>query len=147
MATVRSHVFVVRDGRILALQQAQGWRWWELPGGGLEIGEDAAQAAVRETLEEAGLSIDAPELLRAWSYRNSRDCEVPCYAYAASALSGDVRLSDEHSAYEWMTIDAYVERSCAELITAASPPFARLFLAGIRENCFLFREWLRIRGA
>ena len=103
--TVRSHVFIVRDGKILVLQQAHGWRWWEQPGGGIESGETAQSAAVRETFEETGLRVDAPELLRTWSYRNTRGDEIQCYAFVADAPAGDVQLSEEHSAYAYMTID------------------------------------------
>jgi 8-oxo-dGTP pyrophosphatase MutT (NUDIX family) len=33
-------------------------RWWELPGGGVEPGEDEVTATVREVLEETGISVD-----------------------------------------------------------------------------------------
>ena len=65
---------------MLVLQQAGGWRWWEQPGGTLESGEDGASTAIRETLEETGLRIEAPELLRIWRYRNSRGEEIESYA-------------------------------------------------------------------
>ena len=39
-----------------------GHRWWFTPGGGLDEGESAAEAAARELFEETGLRVDAAEL-------------------------------------------------------------------------------------
>jgi len=55
--------FLVDDaGRLLLLDCADpdrpGVRWWELPGGGVEPGEDEVDALVREVLEETGLVVD-----------------------------------------------------------------------------------------
>ena len=45
-------------GRVLLLEcldpARPAVRWWEVPGGGVEPGEDERAAAVRETLEECG---------------------------------------------------------------------------------------------
>jgi ADP-ribose pyrophosphatase YjhB (NUDIX family) len=43
------------QGHILLLRHQDGS--WELPGGGLELGEDAAHALAREVAEETGLSV------------------------------------------------------------------------------------------
>ncbi len=61
MRTSSKLVVVDPAGRVLLLDctdpGAPGTRWQELPGGGVEAGEDGAQAAVREVLEETGVVV------------------------------------------------------------------------------------------
>ena len=52
------------EGKILMVKQNhEGKDIWMVPGGGIESGENAAEAAVRETLEETGLEIRIKRLL------------------------------------------------------------------------------------
>ncbi len=66
MRTSAKLVVVDPDGRVLLLDctdpGAPQTRWQELPGGGVEQGEDAVQAAVREVLEETGVVVP-PEVV------------------------------------------------------------------------------------
>ena len=51
---------VIRDGAgrvLLVRRHRDGGTWWVLPGGGLEAGETAQQAACREVREETGLEV------------------------------------------------------------------------------------------
>lgn len=61
---VGAYVVVIEDGRILlAHWNEHGKTGWTLPGGGLELGEDAPTAAVREAFEETGYAVELDELL------------------------------------------------------------------------------------
>jgi len=50
------------DGKILLIRRADNGLW-ALPGGGLEVGESPAQGAVREVLEETGVSCEPVALV------------------------------------------------------------------------------------
>ncbi|MBA3716958.1 MAG: NUDIX domain-containing protein [Actinobacteria bacterium] len=53
-------------GRVLLLHAVlPGEEWWELPGGGVEPSEMHRDAALRELVEETGISVEDVELLGA----------------------------------------------------------------------------------
>jgi 8-oxo-dGTP pyrophosphatase MutT (NUDIX family) len=61
---VAAYGVIVRDGEILLAHWSQGGlSGWTLPGGGIDPGEDPADAAVREILEETGYTATLDSLL------------------------------------------------------------------------------------
>ena len=46
------------DGKMLLIRRSDNHKW-AMPGGGIDVGETAAQAAVREALEETGVHCEA----------------------------------------------------------------------------------------
>ncbi len=58
------------EGRMLLIRRADN-RLWAMPGGGIDVSETAAQAAVREALEETGVHCEAVQLL---AIHDSRLC-------------------------------------------------------------------------
>lgn len=63
---VSAYGVIIDDGRLLLTHWTEGDRW-TLPGGGLDPGEDPADAAVREIREETGYRASLGRLLGAAS--------------------------------------------------------------------------------
>jgi 8-oxo-dGTP pyrophosphatase MutT (NUDIX family) len=131
-----AEMYVMRDGKMLILkrQGGLGEGVWYLPGGVVEPGEDPLEAAVRETLEESGLRVVEPRLMRVWSYRAQNGVDAFHAAYFAHAPEGDVVLSIEHSAHRWIEPAAYAARYVSAEAEAALPQWAS-WMRGVRENC------------
>ena len=85
-------------GRLLLILRAHepARGTWSLPGGRIEPGETAAQAAGREVREETGLLVDVGELLT-----TVRLGDYLVSDFAASAISGDLCAGDDASDVRW----------------------------------------------
>jgi 8-oxo-dGTP pyrophosphatase MutT (NUDIX family) len=109
--TLKALVWVIRDGgrgpEVLLLRR-NGRR-----GGGLhpvtgkaEDGEPIAAAAAREALEETGIEGAVVDLGFRHEFRTSRGKVAEEHAFLLEAPAGaDVRISDEHVAFEWAAPD------------------------------------------
>jgi 8-oxo-dGTP diphosphatase len=82
------------DGGIVLLRRAiePGYGQWVSPGGFVDLGETPEAAAVRETLEEVNLRVEARELLGVYAYPGN---EVVVVVYTARVIGGELRASDE----------------------------------------------------
>jgi 8-oxo-dGTP pyrophosphatase MutT (NUDIX family) len=90
-------VVVNQQGQFLILKRGASAPWmpnkWNLPGGGVEEGEDWAEAAARECSEEAGFY---PSNVRPiGTFEN--------IAAFMGSYSGDVRINFESSDSAWIT--------------------------------------------
>jgi 8-oxo-dGTP pyrophosphatase MutT (NUDIX family) len=68
MQRLGARLFLIdRDDRVLMIHERDpqgGSPWWLTPGGGVELGETAREAAIRETYEETGLQVTLPATAR-----------------------------------------------------------------------------------
>jgi 8-oxo-dGTP pyrophosphatase MutT (NUDIX family) len=95
-------VIVAHQGQVLLVRERKHGQLWYAPAGGLEAGESIAQAAVRETMEEAGIAIEPLRILRIDQDWHSGDSGLSGWwrfvlrARPAGALEPK-RFADEHS--------------------------------------------------
>lgn len=74
---------------------------WEWPGGKVDPGEDFALAAVREAKEETGLDVELTGFLGATSFEVPK-LHIVLVCFDARTTGGELRLSEEHDAAEWV---------------------------------------------
>jgi 8-oxo-dGTP diphosphatase len=95
---------VVRDdeGRLLLVRRghAPSAGLWSLPGGRVESGETAAEAAAREVREETGIDVEVGVLLGS--------VEIGDYLvhdFAATVTGGRLRPGDDAADARWCSLD------------------------------------------
>ena len=91
---------------------------WALPAGRMDIGESAAQCAIRECEEETGLTTRIKRLVGAYSdpanysilrYPNGYSVQYVSIVFEVEYVSGEIRVSEESTAVEWLPVDALPE--------------------------------------
>jgi 8-oxo-dGTP diphosphatase len=93
----------LRSGKVLVARRAEGSHLpglWEFPGGKVEAGESAAEAAERELREETSLAGDAAEPLTVFVH-SYPDREVRLHAFLFREPRGEVRI-DRERPWDWV---------------------------------------------
>ena len=96
------------DALVLLLQAASQEAhpaFWQPITGGIEPGETADQACLREVWEETGIVVEAKHLVRLEPQFNVQIDEyltVRKTLFAATTLKEQVQLSEEHIGWQWV---------------------------------------------
>ena len=116
-----------RAGDVLLTRRSiePGRGLWTFPGGFVDFGETATDAAIRETFEETGLAVELTGLLNVFTYPAAPIIIV----YRARVTAGTLTTCDENDALAWVAPTAI--------------PWGELAFPSTREA---LREWVAARG-
>lgn len=104
---VAAAVLIEKDGRVLLVRRVnEPFRGlWTLPAGFINGGEDPAEAATRECLEETGLRVRVTRVLEIISGREHPRGADFIIVYQAEPLGGELNPDDDADAVEWFARD------------------------------------------
>jgi 8-oxo-dGTP diphosphatase len=110
--------FILRDDQLLMVREAAGDKPWELPGGRIDVGEEAlppTDVLRRELAEELGPSFECDIVRPVVSWTRAPDPPrranfVFLLAYLCHYRGGEIALSAEHEEFRWVT-----RAQCADL--------------------------------
>ena len=97
MPRIRVAAVIVKDEALLLVRHVKGERtYWLLPGGGVEHGESAGDALVREMKEETNLDVVVRDLVMANdSIPPDAHRHVVNLYFTADVVGGDLAMGDE----------------------------------------------------
>ena len=94
-------IFDQSGEKILLTRRSDNGEWC-LPGGGLDAGESAEEACVREVWEEIGLTVEVVRLIGIYTtphritvYKDGNRFQYISFSFEAKIVAGDPGLSDE----------------------------------------------------
>lgn len=94
MPNLGAEAVVISDGKVLLVKK-KDLQVWALPGGQVDPGETVAQAAIRETREEAGIEVSLTRLVGVYSSPKWRNGGHHSVVFSATPVGGELRPQPE----------------------------------------------------
>ncbi|SRR5579862_254080 len=99
--------FIVKEGRVLLIRKKRGFGAGKInaPGGKIEPGETALDSAIRETLEEVGVTPLSPQKKGELFFQFADGYSLHCVVFLAGDCLGEPRETVEAAPF-WTPVDA-----------------------------------------
>ncbi|MGP4071070.1 NUDIX hydrolase [Piscibacillus sp. B03] len=96
-------VILNSESHMLLMKRTYGNKGWSTPGGSVEPGETIHEALYRECREELGLEVQSMTLT-GFYYHSINNSQVAMFRCSLPE-DEEIKLSHEHSDYDWFPID------------------------------------------
>ncbi len=83
---------LIFDGERILLAHRRDIDWWNLPGGGMEIGETIDEALCREVSEETGLAVEIRQLVGVYSKPQKQEVVL---SFLCNVIGGTLTTTEE----------------------------------------------------
>lgn len=111
---VAASAVILNDRGEVLLHRRSDDGTWAVPGGRVERGESAPQAAIREVREETGLDVEIVRLTGVysrtdectWKYEDGNVVQYVVINFQCRAIGGALRLNEETLELRWFAPDA-----------------------------------------
>jgi 8-oxo-dGTP pyrophosphatase MutT (NUDIX family) len=104
-------IFDAKRKKVLLTKREDNAQWC-LPSGGMEPGESASEACIREVLEETGLKIEVVRLIGIYTtpselieYQDGTRVQLVALHFEGKVLEGELSLSDETTDYNYFSFE------------------------------------------
>lgn len=118
------------DGKILVLKRSQlddhKPNVWETPGGGMDAEESPQNALMREISEETGLVVTVANPFNVFTFKKDTGEFKIGITFICEHLSGEVKLSAEHSEYKWIEAEEFSQMESIPSLHEEVARYARL---------------------
>jgi 8-oxo-dGTP diphosphatase len=98
---------IIEAGKVL-LGHRRDIGWWNLPGGGMELGETVEEALQREVREETGLEVEVGRLVGVYSKPQKREVVL---TFRCRIVGGTLMETEEITESRYFAPDALPERT------------------------------------
>jgi len=102
---------IEENGKFLIIKRSKDAKHfpdcWDLPGGKLERGETPNEGLKREVKEETSLEINVFDPI--FSHIQTKKKFAYIIVFECEIVSGEIKLSNEHSEYKWATKEEILE--------------------------------------
>lgn len=118
------------QGRVL-LSHRTDMDLWNLPGGGMELGETPWDAVVREVAEETGLIVEVVRLTGVYSKPDKNEV---VFNFLCRITGGTLTFTDEADRHEWFVLDALPSNTSQKQVARIRDAAARQIAPFLRVH-------------
>ena len=103
---------LIKDGKVLLIKRASepDKGMWSIPGGLIEYGETAEDAAIREVFEETGLKVEKVQFVDAvtkviYDEEEKVEYHFSIFDFKTDSFEGQVEASDDAEEAKWVKFE------------------------------------------